>query len=369
MTLYAPTVARRKAVRARFLVSVVLGILLVSLFRAQVLRSQDWALQSESNRLRSLVEPAPRGIIRDRQGRVVADNVPGYSVSILPADPDSMIATLVRLSAHLEISEARRRIVEEAARARSGRPVLLSVSVPFDAVSAIEERRTGFPNVLIDTRPRRRYPSGPVAAHVVGYVGEINEDELDSEAFEGAEPGTIVGRAGIENQYEALLQGQAGARYVEVDARGRIVGSFLGQPSALARPGMDIDLNIDLDLMEWIHKIFPDTMSGSVVALDVETGGVLALYSAPTYDPNLFTGVLDPEVWEGLTQDPRSPLLNRALMGKYPPGSPWKLATAAIALELGVIQPQETMPIACEGSLRFGNRVFRCWDPRGHGSV
>lgn len=369
MSLYAPSIARRKAVRARFVVGAFLGILLVSLFRAQVLRSEDWALQSESNRLRSLTEPAPRGIIRDRNGRVIADNVPGYSVSILPAEPDSMIATLDRLSDHMEISEARRLSFEAAARARPGRPVLLSVSVPFDVVSAIEERRTGFPRVLIDSRPRRRYTSGPVAAHVVGYVGEINEEELESEAFEGAEPGTIVGRSGVENQYEALLQGQAGARYVEVDARGRIVGSFLGQPGAPARPGMDIDLNLDLDLMEWIHEIFPDTMSGSVVALDPETGGVLALYSAPTFDPNLFTGVLDPLVWEGLTQDPRSPLLNRALMGKYPPGSPWKLATAAIALELGVIEPAEEMPIACEGSLRFGNRVFRCWDPRGHGSV
>ena len=145
MTLYAPSIARRKAVRARFVVGAFLGILLVSLFRAQVLRSEDWALQSESNRLRSLTEPAPRGIIRDRNGRVIADNVPGYSVSILPAEPDSMIATLDRLSAHMEISEARRRSFEATAQARPGRPVLLSVSVPFDVVSAIEERRTGFP--------------------------------------------------------------------------------------------------------------------------------------------------------------------------------------------------------------------------------
>lgn len=369
MSLYAPAEQRGKAFRARLVVAAFIGILVVGLFRAQILRSEDWVLQSESNRLRSLTEPAPRGIIRDRNGRVVADNVPGYSISILPAEPDSMVASLYRLREHLELSDERLASALEAARARPGRPLLVSVSVPFDAVSAIEERRTGFPRVLIETRPRRRYPAGAAAAHVVGYVGEINEAELATEAFTDAEPGTIVGRAGVENAYEHLLQGVAGARYVEVDARGRIVGSFLGQPGTPAEPGMDLDLNIDLGLMEWIHQIFPDTMSGSVVALDVETGGVLALYSAPTYDPNLFTGVLDLDQWNTLIEDPGSPLLNRALMGKYPPGSPWKLATAAIALEAGVIQPDELMPIACEGSLRYGNRVYRCWDPRGHGAV
>ncbi|MGI9625194.1 MAG: penicillin-binding protein 2 [Longimicrobiales bacterium] len=369
MRLYKPHEQRGRALRARGVVAVFLGILVMSLFRAQILRSEDWVLQSESNRLRSLTEPAPRGIIRDRTGKVLADNVPGYSVSVLPAEPDSMVSTLERLREHLRLSDERMDVLVERARARPGRPLLVSVSVAFDAVSAIQERRVAFPRVLIETRPRRRYLAGPAAAHLVGYVGEINEDELDSEAFEEAEPGTIVGRAGVENAYEPLLQGRSGTRYVEVDARGRIVGSFLGQPGASAQPGMDIGLTLDLDLMNWIHEIFPDTMSGSVVALDVETGGVLALYSAPTYDPNVFTGVLNQDVWDGLTEDPKSPLLNRALMGRYPPGSPWKLATAAIALEAGVIEVDEEMPIACEGSLRYGNGRFNCWDRAGHGPL
>ena len=149
-----------------------------------------------------------------------------------------MIATINRLREHLDLSEERFASAVERARARPLRPLLLSVSVPFDAVSAIEERRTGFPRVLIEARPRRRYPVGPAAAHVVGYVGEINEEELASAAFAGAEPGTIVGRAGVENQYEALLQGRAGARYVEVDARGRIVGSFPGPGGYPGRAGV-----------------------------------------------------------------------------------------------------------------------------------
>lgn len=348
---------------------VLLGILLVAFFRSQVLGSSDWVLQSESNRLRQLTVPAPRGIIRDRAGRVVADNVPGYAVSVLPDSPDSMIASLQRLQAPLALGEGQLEALIEDAQERPRRPLLVTVDAPLDGVAAIEERRMAFPRVLIEARPKRRYLAGPVTAHVVGYVGQINQAELESEDFEGAEPGMIVGRGGLEEAYEPLLQGVAGTRYVEVDARGRIVGSFLGQGGTPADPGIDLALHLDLDLMEYIDQIFPDSMSGAVVALDVQTGGVLALYSAPSYDPNVFAGVLDPEVWASLTTDERSPLLNRAIMGRYPPGSPWKLVSAAMALDAGVVTEDEVMPIACTGSLRYGNSTPRCWKPEGHGAL
>lgn len=369
MTLLSPPRARSLAVRARVGVFALLGILVAVLFRAQVLRSSDWLLRSQSNRLKTLTVPAPRGVIRDRVGRVLADNVPGYSVSIVPDRPDSMISTLRRMREHLEIDDAR--LEELSARARSGppRPLLVSVDAPFDAVAALEERRSIFPRLLIESRPKRRYPAGEVGAHVIGYVGEINEAEVEAREQEGAEPGWIVGRSGVEAQYEATLQGKPGTRYVEVNAEGRIVGSFAGVRSVTEEPGTDIRLSLDLTLMEWIHHIFPDGMNGSVVALDVETGGVLALYSAPAFDPNVFAGVVDPAEWNRLVRDPESPLYHRAVMGKYPPGSPWKLATAAIALELGVVTPTERMPVSCRGSYAFGNRTYRCWKEEGHGSL
>ena len=366
---YDPQRQKALATGARVVVFALIGLLVGAFFRAQVSRSSDWLLQSESNRLRSLTLPAPRGIIRDRTGRPMADNVPGYSVSILPAQVDSMLATLNRLREHMEISDERFQGLEEQARERGARPLIVSVDASFDEVAAMEERRTAFPQLLIETRPKRRYPSGEVGAHIVGSVGEINEEELDLPEYEGVEPGRIVGRSGLEAQYNALLQGTPGFRYVEVDAVGRIVGSFRGIRALTEEPGADIDLSVDLELMEWIHHIFPDGKSGSVVVLDVETGGVLALYSAPAYDPNVFAGVVDASEWARLATDSTTPLYHRAVMGTFPPGSPWKLATAAIALETGAITPTDQMPVPCTGNFRYGNRVYRCWDEAGHGSL
>ena len=369
MSRLRPQQRKTLATRARVFVVVPLALLVGVLFRAQVLRSSDWLLQSEENRLRSLVVPAPRGIIRDRAGRVLADNIPGYSVAIVPDQPDSMLSTLRRLREHLVLSGERLEDLTRQIQGRPPRPVLVSVDAPFDAVAALEERRSGFPRLLIQSRPKRRYPASELGAHVLGYVGEINEAELESGDFEGAEPGWIVGRSGIEATYESMLQGRPGTRYVEVDARGRIVGPFGGVGGVAEEPGTDIDLNLDLDLMEWIHHIFPEGMKGSVVALDVETGGVLALYSAPSFDPNVFAGVVSPAEWSRLVNDSESPLYHRAVMGRYPPGSAWKLATAAIALELGVVAPGDRMSTPCRGSFVYGNRIARCWKPEGHGSL
>ena len=247
--------------------------------------------------------------------------------------------------------------------------MLVSVDASFDAVAAMEERRTSFPRLLIEARPKRRYPAGGAGAHIVGTVGEVNEAELNTPDYEGVEPGRIVGRSGIEAQYDPVLQGQPGTRFVEVDAAGRIVGSFRGVRTMPEEPGSDVELNVDLGLVEWIHHIFPEGGSGAVVVLDVETGGVLALESFPSYDPNVFAGVVDPAEWNRLVGDRDTPLYNRAIMGTYPPGSPWKLATAAIGLETGAVTPTDRMPVACTGAFRFGNRIARCWDEEGHGSL
>lgn len=357
------------ATRARVGVFVLLGLLAGVFFRAQVSRSSDWLLQSESNRLRSLTLPAPRGIIRDRTGQPLADNIPGYSVSILPSQPDSMLATLNRLREHLEIGEDRFQRLAEQVQAGGPRPVLVAVDASFDAVAAMEERRTAFPQLLIEARPKRRYPAAGIGAHIVGTVGEINEAELNSSEYEGVEPGWVVGRSGIEAQYNQALQGEPGIRFVEVDAAGRIVGSFRGVRTRREEPGSDIELNVDLELMAWIDHIFPADGAGAVVVLDVETGGVLALQSFPAFDPNVFAGVVDPSEWNRLNRDPGTPLYNRAIMGTYPPGSPWKLAVAAIGLETGAVTPSDRMPVPCTGTFRYGNRVWRCWNEQGHGSL
>lgn len=372
MRLDHPLSRRSRAQGATLVLIILMGALVAAFFRAQVVRTQSWEFQARSNRLRQLEIPAPRGTIFDRNDSILADNVPGYAVVLLPDRRDTIRARLERLRPYVELSEARIDRLMNLVTRYPRQPLTVKLNAPFVEVSALMERQGDFPGLYLEMRPRRRYPAGRAVAHIMGYLGEITQEELDSptyldDAQDRYDPGTILGKDGIERQYELVLQGTPGYRYVEVDVLGRIVGSFDGPPADTAESGGDITLNIDGELQEWVHHIFPDSMRGAVVALDVEDGGILALYSSPAYDPNDFVGGISSDVWEALTTDPAQPLFNRAVLGRYPPGSTWKLATAAIGLELGVVRPDEVMPIPCTGGMRFGNRVWHCWDRDGHG--
>ncbi|MFH1765299.1 MAG: penicillin-binding protein 2 [Gemmatimonadota bacterium] len=374
MRLDHPASRQSRAQGGVLVVAVLMGVLGIAFFRAQVLRSSDWVLRAESNRLRQLDVPAPRGTIFDRNGGILADNVPGWAVVLLPDQRDTIRARLERLRPHLGLTDGRIDRLMEQARSYPRQPLVVKENAPFEEVSALEERKSDFPGLSLEMRPRRRYLAGEALAHVMGYLGESTTAELEDSIYahdplDRYRPGTILGKDGIERQYETVLQGQSGYRYVEVDVLGRIVGSFQGPTEAEAVPGADITLNIDSELQQWVHHIFPDSMRGAVVALNVEDGGILALYSSPTFDPNDFVGGIDADRWSALLSDPASPLLNRSVLGIYPPGSTWKLATAAIGLDLGVVRPDETMPIACTGGIQYGNRFFRCWDHDGHGSL
>lgn len=367
-----PAHPNQRRIRARVAAGVVGLLILVlvgSFFRAQLIRGPAWALQSESNRLRVLSVPAPRGTIFDRYGEIISDNVPSYSLSLLPAPVDSVARSLDRLAPHLELAEERIETLLEGYRANQITPLLVKSDLSDREVAAIAELKPDFPGVFLETRPRRRYIHGPALGHVLGYVGEVSQQELESPRFEEYESGMILGKDGLERQYEELLQGRPGIRYVEVDALRRVVGSFEGQAAAPAIPGEDLHLHLDLELQNFIHEIFPDTMRGAVVALDVEDGGILALYSAPSYDPSEFVGGISSVRWADLNTDPSEPLFNRAVVGRYPPASTWKLASAAIGLELGVVDPDEFMPEPCTGTFRFQNVTRRCHDPAGHGHL
>lgn len=346
-----------------------LGALVFVFFHTQVRRNPAYAMQSDRNRLRPLTLLAPRGTIVDREGRLVADNVPGYALSLLPAPRDSIRSTLGRLASYLDLDERQIQRLMDRQRQHPQQQLVVSTDLSFDRISAIEERRPRFPEVLIEMRPKRNYAAGAAASHLVGYVGEISEAELDDPAFSDYRAGAIIGKTGVERQYESRLAGEPGVRYVEVDALGRIVGEFPGHGEVAPVPGDSVHLTIDLDLQEYVAGIVPDSLRGAVVALEPGSGEVLALYSSPSFDPNDLVGNVPQERWEALRQDTAKRLLNRAIAGLYPPGSTWKLATAGIALELGIVEPEATLPMACRGGMRFGNRYFRCWDPAGHGSL
>ncbi len=347
----------------------VLGGLGMAFFHTQVLRNPAYAMQSERNRLRPLTLVAPRGTILDRNGRILADNVPGYALSLLPAPRDSIRSTLEGLRGYLSLSDAQLQSLLDQQRRAPQRQLVVSTDLSFDQVSAIEERRPLFPEVLIETRPKRRYPAGPATAHLLGYVGEISPAELEDTLFEGYTPGRVLGKTGVERQQERRLAGVAGVRYLEVDALGRVVGDFPGYAEVAPVTGESVQLTVDMELQRWIHRMLADTVRGAVVALDPRTGDVLALYSAPTFDPNDLVGTVPPERWAALRQDSTRRLLDRAISGSYPPGSTWKLATAAMALELGILDPEATLPLACRGGMQYGNRYFQCHERAGHGAL
>jgi penicillin-binding protein 2 len=207
-----------------------------------------------------------------------------------------------------------------------------------------------------------------VVAAFVGYTGEISETELANPRYEAYKAGMRVGKRGLEQQYEPVLRGREGYRFVEVDARGRVVREAGARVDEVPQGGPDLQTNIDLDLQRFTVNLFGDSIQGAAVALDPQTGGVLALHSAPTYNPNRFTGGIPKSYWDSLNTDPRRPMYNKAVQGRYPPASTFKLATAILGLQSGVVKLADRMEQPCTGGYYFG-RYWRCWDKRGHGNV
>jgi penicillin-binding protein 2 len=325
---------------------------------------EQYALTARENRLRELPIPAPRGTIYDRTGRVVAENVPGYLIQVMPGE--AMEPTIQQLQPLLGITDEQ---VQRARRRWSRQrhlPIVLLEDAPEQAVAALAERRHQFPNVLVHEYAKRRYPAGPAIAHFIGYVNEINDRQLQSPDFEGYVMGQWIGQAGLERQYERLLGGAPGKRYLEVDAWGRIKRWLPEEMGVPPVPGRDLHLYLDLDLQEYIAAIWPQDQTGAIVAIDPQSGGVLAYYSHPSYDPNIWIGGIGTETYRQLMDDRGKPLLDRVVGSGQPAASTWKLAVAGMALDLGVIRPDEYMPQACTGSFFYG-RVARCWFASGHG--
>ncbi len=365
---FHPNAVQERARVASALLFLAFLFLAGSFFRTQVLQGARYHLQSEENRLREVPLPAPRGIIYDRAGKVIAENLPGYAISVMVRNEDSLRTMMRRIGEVVPVSPEQVGAAVRRFRREPARPTVLFPDAPFELVSALEERRVEFPGLIIQSAPKRHYPDGPAVAALVGYTGEINERELEATEFADYKPGQQVGRDGIERQYESRLRGREGARYVEVDARGRIVRDQ-ARPDLLPEAPPALYTNIDLDLQRFVAELFGDSLIGGVVAMEPRSGEVLALHSAPSFDPNEFIGGIPYGYWTALQADPRRPLYNKAIKGTYPPGSIYKLHTAIIAMERGLVDIDDHMPVACRGGYQFGNRFFRCWKRDGHGDV
>ena len=370
MSFHPNEIARRARVASFILMGTFL-FLVGAFFRTQVVQHERFALRSEQNRLREVPLPAPRGIIRDRNGAVIAENVPGYAVSLLGQSADSLRATLQRLSATVPLTPSQ---IEETVRKYRRDPTRPTVVLPdadFAVISVLEEHALDFPGLIIQSAPKRSYPHGPAVAAFVGYTREITEAQLAAPQYSDYEPGQQIGVSGLEAQYEKVLRGREGTRFVEYDARGREVRRGAGGRQDLPPEGApDLQTNIDLALQVYVaDSVFGDSLIGGIMAMNPRTGEVLALHSAPSFDPNWFIGRLSDERYNELSTNPGKPLYNKVMQGRYPPASTFKLATAIIGMQNNVVRLGDRMPEPCRGGFMYGNRYFKCWEKAGHGDI
>ncbi len=366
---FHPNDVARRARMSSLALTIGFVVLIGAFFKTQVIQYKQYVMQSEENRLRPIPLPAPRGIIYDRHGEVIAENLPAYSVSITSPNVDSLRSALAQLQPTLQLTQNDMNLAIRRFRRAPTRPTVILPDASIDIVSVLEEHRLDFPRLIIQSVPKRYYPDGPMVASFVGYTGEISESELNDPKYASYKPGQQIGKGGLEKQYESILHGKEGVRFDEVDARGRPVRGEGPRPDLNPEGAPPLYTNIDLDLQKFTVGIFADSLQGGAVAIDPSSGEVLALYSAPSWDPNKFTGGIPVDYYKQLLEDKRRPLVNKAIQGRYPPGSTFKLATSVIALQDGLVGLKEHMPVPCTGGYQYGTRWFRCWEKKGHGSL
>ncbi len=347
-----------------FVVGIVFLFLLIRLWHLQILSVDDYKIMSENNRLRFVPVAASRGAILDRSGTVLVSNRPSFSLAVIPQEVKDKEALLTLLADLLGLDRAdmAERWEKNKSRAKYY-PIVLASNITRDHVEIVEENRLRLPGIEIEMKPVREYSSSLLAAHLLGYIGEVSEKELNLTGFEDYNPGDYVGKNGIERALEKELHGNDGGRQLEVDARGRVLRTI---SESYPTVGNSVVLTIDAALQKEAERAFGD-QAGAAVAMDVTNGEVLAFVSNPGFDPSLFSGKLPRDIWQGYLDDKRHPLENKALSGQYPPGSTFKMITALAGLENNIIS--ETSSINCSGSYDLGTSTFKCWNKKGHGNT
>ncbi len=344
------------------LIAVTLCLLIGRLWQLQGVEGESFRALSENNRLRLKRTPPLRGIIYDRQMRVLVDNRPAFNIVLVPEDVRDVSVTLNTLAGYLgDPALLSTTTLPRDLRRLPYQGVVLAQDVTRSVLVAVEAHQGDLPGVSIEVGSKRVYPTDGFAAHLFGYVGEANAREL--ERFPKYRLGDMVGKFGIEKRWENELRGHGGGQQIEVDANGQRLRVLDEQE---AKTGDSLVLTIDTDLQHAAEDAFKGK-EGAMVVLGVNTGEVLAMVSRPAFDPNLFSRGIRVEEWHSLVEDPLRPLNNRAIQGQYPPGSTFKVIMAAAALEKGVIKPETRF--FCSGGLPFGRHVFHCWRRRGHGSL
>jgi penicillin-binding protein 2 len=336
-------------------------IFLFRLFQLQILDGNKYRELSEGNRLKIVKIPAVRGILYDRKGTPLVKNIPYFSVSLISENSKNIDITALSKLLGMKNEE----IIEKINKRDNSPfvPVKLKQGLSFEEIARIEARRSDFPGLSIEVEALRQYPYGKIGAHVIGYLGKIGPNQVNNKKFKDLPPNMLIGQWGAEAIFDEKLRGTAGEKVIEVDALGRELRKIKESPAV---KGEDLYLSIDIDIQKAAEESFTNK-AGAFVAIKPDSGEILALASLPSFDPNLFASGISYEDWRSLIENPKKPMLNRAVQSQYPPGSVFKIITAVAAIEEEVIDTKEK--IFCRGGINYGRWTFGCWKKGGHGFV
>lgn len=351
----------------QYLVAASFLALLIGYWQLQIARHQDLLLQAEHNRIRNLPIIAPRGRILDRNGQVLVDNFPAFTILLNRENPSLLKKRpLEKIAAGLDLDpNGVEEMVKRSAKLPRFQPIVLKQSATIKDVAFLESHRLEFPEIDIIQGQQRFYPKHGVAAQVLGYVGEVTQEDI-ARPNSPYRPGDVIGKFGIEKEYNSILRGRDGMQRMVVNSRGQEVGTL---STINAIPGHDLRLTLDINLQLTAEAALGDR-PGAVVALDPRNGQVLAMVSHPTFDPNDFVHHINLKTWKALTSNPLKPLMNKCIQAQLAPGSVFKIIVGTAALETGTITPDYT--VFCPGEITIYGHTFHDWiwkEHRGHGMV
>ncbi len=332
------------------------------LYYLQVIRHHDLAELADRNRIRIQRLPALRGLVFDRHLRPLVDTKPSFDAVIVPEDSPDVATTVTRLEKLIGPNNMAKKIDDADDEGRPEfEPVVVDERMDWSQVVALETHQLELPGVSLQVTPRRHYLYDSLAAHLLGYVGEVTVKDLNR--LPDYRMGDDIGKFGLERSWESTLRGDSGGQEIEVDSVGRRLRLLREIPE---RPGNSVVMTIDLDLQR-VAEDGIGARAGSLVAIDPNTGYILAMASHPAYNPNIFTGGIQSSAWHELVTDPSHPLENRSIQGIYPPGSTFKVVDSIAGLMDRTLTPSTSY--FCPGGLYFGNREYRCWRKQGHGNI
>ncbi|MFH2059751.1 MAG: penicillin-binding protein 2 [Pseudomonadota bacterium] len=355
---------KQRLIGASICILFVFALLFLRLVYLQIIKGEEFRLKSEKNAVRLISVKASRGLIFDRHKTLLVDNRPSFNLKIILEDAGDVKQTIAKVSQLIQVeTNDLMETIAQAGRGAFYKPITLKSDISRDQLAIVEAHKFDLPGVHIDIEPNRHYIYKKTAAHLLGYMGQVNSRELKSKKNPNVRSGDSIGRYGIEETFERYLQGKRGGLQVEVDASGRTI-----QVLKTVDPvtGLDLNLTLDLDLQILAEQLL-ENKNGAVVALDPNNGDVLVMASNPSFDQNDFIGGISTKKWEALMSDPGKPMTNKAIQAEYPPASTYKILTTIAGLEEKHIDIQSSA--FCPGFLKYGNRIYRCWNKQGHGEV